>query len=94
MTRRHLLVCSLSLLVLSVFRASANCALARDNALGSELYTNSCAVCHGTGRLGGGEFVKALTVKPSNVTSLSARNDGVFPFLDVFHFIDGRHRPL
>lgn len=63
---------------------------AQDNTVGSEIYRTSCAVCHGTDGKGSGEFGAELTVKPANLTLLSARNDGVFPFLEVFQFIDGR----
>lgn len=65
-------------------------ARAQDNTLGSDIYRTSCAVCHGTDGKGGGEFGQVLLVKPPNLTTLSAKNDGVFPFLKVFQFIDGR----
>lgn len=31
-----------------------------------------------------------LTVQPPNLTTLTSQNEGVFPYLDVFHTIDGR----
>lgn len=69
---------------------AAGAAKAQDTAIGAEIFRTSCAVCHGTTGQGDGEFADVLTVKPANLTKLSARNDGVFPFLSVFQFIDGR----
>lgn len=53
-------------------------------------YLNSCAVCHGASGRGDGNLVNFLTVKPTDLTKLSANNDGKFPFLEVFQVIDGR----
>ncbi|RYE46720.1 MAG: cytochrome c [Hyphomicrobiales bacterium] len=39
---------------------------------------------------GGGEFADVLTVRPPDLTKLSQKNDGVFPYLRVFQTIDGR----
>jgi mono/diheme cytochrome c family protein len=64
--------------------------LAQDNQLGSDTYQAACAVCHGPAGQGDGEFSDVLTVKPPNLTLLSANNDGVFPYLDVFRTVDGR----
>ena len=64
--------------------------LAQDNQLGSDTYQAACAVCHGPTGQGDGEFSDVLTVKPPNLTLLSANNDGVFPYLDVFRTVDGR----
>lgn len=65
-------------------------AFAQDNAVGAQVFSASCAVCHGADGKGDGEFGDVLTVKPANLTRLSANNDGVFPYLRVFHTIDGR----
>jgi mono/diheme cytochrome c family protein len=58
--------------------------------VGEEAYRVSCAVCHGSTGQGDGEFADVLTVKPTNLTTLSAQNDGVFPYLEVFQAVDGR----
>lgn len=68
----------------------ASPAIGEDHSLGEEAFRVSCAVCHGSDGRGGGEFASALTVKPSNLTLLSANNDGVFPYLEVFRVVDGR----
>jgi len=70
--------------------AASSAALAQDNTVGADAFNASCAVCHGADGKGDGEFGDVLTVKPINLTRLSANNDGVFPYLKVFHAIDGR----
>ncbi|MBN9310119.1 MAG: c-type cytochrome [Devosia sp.] len=64
--------------------------IAQDNQLGADTYRVACAVCHGSSGQGDGEFASVLTVRPPDLTRLSARNDGVFPYLKVFQTIDGR----
>ena len=58
--------------------------------VGADAYQKNCAVCHGPGGKGDGEFADMLTVRPPNLTLLSAKNDGEFPYLRVFHTVDGR----
>jgi mono/diheme cytochrome c family protein len=53
-------------------------------------FLNSCAVCHGASGRGDGNLVNFLNVKPTDLTKLSANNDGKFPFLEVFQVVDGR----
>ena len=60
------------------------------NLVGEEGFRTSCAVCHGMTGKGDGEFASVLTEKPSDLTMLSANNDGVFPYLEVFQIVDGR----
>ena len=61
-------------------------------AAGHREFRHSCAVCHGLG--GKGEGVMAtlnlLTVKPTDLTQLSKKNKGAFPFWQVYRIIDGR----
>lgn len=63
---------------------------AEEELIGSEEFRTACQVCHGVGGSGNGPMSSYLTVAPSDLTSLAANNDGVFPFLKVFHMIDGR----
>ncbi len=65
-------------------------ALGQDDLIGADAYRESCAVCHGPSGLGDGEFANVLTVRPPNLTLLSSKNNGEFPFLLVFQTIDGR----
>lgn len=63
---------------------------AQENVVGSEIYMTGCASCHGVSGRGDGEIAKFLTVKPADLTMISANNHGEFPFLKVFQYIDGR----
>ena len=58
--------------------------------LGAELFVQHCASCHGGSATGDGPLAPLLTVAVPDLTGLSARNDGVFPMLEVVHTIDGR----
>jgi len=55
-------------------------------------YEVHCAVCHGVSGKGDGPLAAQLkpgTVVP-NLTELSTRNNGIFPFMRVYEIIDGR----
>lgn len=61
--------------------------------LGKSEYMNSCAVCHGVnGKVEGPEVaaIEFLKTKPTDLSTLSRRNGGVFPFDRVYAIIDGR----
>ncbi len=75
-------------LLLAALAGMSTPALADD--LGQTEYMTFCASCHGESALGHGPIAEFLTVEPPNLTTLSARNDGVFPYLHVFQIIDGR----
>lgn len=66
----------------------AGAATAQDT--GEALYMDACATCHGAAGMGAGPLAEYMTVDVPNLTQLSARNDGVFPMLDVIQTIDGR----
>jgi len=53
-------------------------------------YYEACAVCHGRDGTGDGAMGEILKVSPSDLTTLSERNGGTFPFERVFRVIDGR----
>jgi mono/diheme cytochrome c family protein len=61
-------------------------------AAGKREFHGHCAVCHGLG--GKGESVMTtfnlLTVSPTDLTQLRKRNQGQFPFWQVYRIIDGR----
>jgi mono/diheme cytochrome c family protein len=59
-------------------------------ALGEETYLSTCAGCHGEAADGDGPMTEILTVSVPDLTGLSARNGGTFPWLRVVHTIDGR----
>jgi mono/diheme cytochrome c family protein len=66
------------------------CASAGDLETGRHLYAVACAHCHGSSGRGDGPLAAILTVRPSDLTALSARNGGRYPLLQVIHVIDGR----
>jgi mono/diheme cytochrome c family protein len=58
---------------------------------GGELeYQNHCAVCHGVDASGNGVMRKYLALPPANLTQLSKKYGGKFPFWQIYRTIDGR----
>ena len=58
--------------------------------MGKREYDAKCAVCHGAAGKGDGPFAGVLNTKIANLTTLSQRNNGMFPFMWVQEVIDGR----
>ncbi len=65
-------------------------ALAQDVQQGASLYQFYCATCHGVGGAGNGPMSPSLVVRPADLTTLTARNNDVFPVTRVVMRIDGR----
>ena len=57
---------------------------------GKREYDSNCANCHGLKGKGDGPYKPFLTKSPSDLTLLSKKNAGVFPFHGVYAIIDGR----
>lgn len=59
--------------------------------LGKREYDANCAVCHGVQGKGDGPYsgIGDLRIPAADLTTLSKRNSGVFPFVRVYEFIDG-----
>lgn len=55
-------------------------------------YMTFCATCHGDAGRGDGPLAASLTPHPADLTTISARNDGVFPTTRVMSVIDGYTR--
>ena len=53
-------------------------------------YESNCASCHGVRGKGDGPLKNLLKKSPSDITTLSKRNGGVFPINRVYEVIDGR----
>jgi mono/diheme cytochrome c family protein len=53
-------------------------------------YESNCASCHGVKGKGDGPLKALLTTSPSDMTTLTKRNGGVFPINRVYEVIDGR----
>ena len=69
---------------------TAGTTAAADNQIGAETFKTHCAACHGATGVGDGEFADVMTVKPADLTNLTARNHGEFPYLTTLRTIDGR----
>ena len=52
-----------------------------------------CSRCHGALGRGNGPFANTLKAKPSDLTQLSARNNGLFPQDEIRRLVDGRRMP-
>jgi mono/diheme cytochrome c family protein len=72
-------------------------AFATDAAAGERMsygeaeYLNSCAVCHGVEGKGDGPLGDMLVKRPADLTGISRRNAGMFPYDRIFAVIDGRY---
>ena len=89
-----LLVLSSTIVLLVVLRRSA---LAQDDAVlanGQQEYHSYCATCHGVTAKGDGPMAELLTRKPANLTQLSRKNGGEFPFWKAYRIIDGREEVM
>ncbi len=75
-----------TLLLICLF---ATPAVAEDVQSGAQLFGFHCASCHGAAASGDGPLGEMLTVRPPDLTALSARNDGVFPLERVLRRVDG-----
>lgn len=74
---------------------AAGAASAQDTAveLGKSTFGARCALCHGADGKGGGEIAELFQVPPSDLTTLSERNDGRFPFARVYSImVDGMEK--
>lgn len=76
--------------VLAMGIGAASAQAPQPPARGAEFYRTACAQCHGEDGKGNGPSARYLTVKPSDLTTLSRRNNGAFPFVRVGQIIDGR----
>ena len=59
---------------------------------GAIAFQQDCAACHGTDARGAGSFGAELLEQPPDLTTLAARNGGVFPRDEVMSAIDGFSR--
>lgn len=58
--------------------------------LGKHEYMSKCAVCHGVTGKGDGSYWELLKTRVPDITTISARNGGVFPAERLYQIIDGR----
>lgn len=77
--------------VCALFLAQGQGAAEERRSDGKAEYFNSCAVCHGRDGRGHGPMAEQLIKPPADLTRLSERNGGTFPYSRVFAIIDGRY---
>lgn len=60
--------------------------------VGRPLYENNCMVCHGHNARGDGPMVTfgLLTIPAPDLTQVSKKHNGEFPFWKIYRVIDGR----
>src|ERR1039458_9605091 len=61
---------------------------------GKRDFESSCAICHGVGGKGDGSYALFHGLKTPDLTLLTTRNRGVFPYRRVAEIIDGRHSTI
>ena len=60
---------------------------------GKREFESNCASCHGLSGKGGGYAVEWLKKSPTDLTTLSKRNGGVFPVSRMYETIEGGNVP-
>jgi mono/diheme cytochrome c family protein len=82
-----------SVLLAALTLASAHSVAAEDAGefeRGKSEYMAACAACHGEAADGNGPIATMFKERVPDLRKIAAANDGVFPFLDIFHIVDGR----
>jgi len=79
------------LIVMVLASLPCNVTQAQEMSYGEAEYLNSCAVCHGLDGKGDGPLVEVLLKRPADLTRLTEKNGGIFPYQRVFATIDGRY---
>ena len=77
------------ILLVTLFFGTADIA-AEEELIGADEYRISCLSCHGVGGKGNGTMAQFLKVQPSDLTTITKKNEGVFPLDKVYRTIDGR----
>lgn len=81
---------SLSLLLAAISAGSSLAQEAQIRARGQFHYQRYCAVCHGEQGTGNGPMAADLRVPPADLTQLSKKNGGQFPFWQAYRVVEGR----
>lgn len=81
--------------LVALFSAPYQAALAQEEEViesGRQQFVQRCAVCHGQEGQGDGVLAAHLKQKPADLTRLSEKSGGTFPFWGAYRKIDGRDR--
>ncbi len=78
------------LIIANAIIAFHACASAQSIDVGKTEFQSGCAPCHGVDAKGTGPVGKELKTHPADLTILAKKNNGVFPFNNVYQIIDGR----
>ena len=71
------------LMLAAVALPVAACAPEPEPSEGAAAYRDYCAICHGDRGTGNGAIARKLAVPPPDLTTIAARNGGVFPLQQV-----------
>ena len=63
---------------------------ASNNTRGKQEFIDSCSLCHGDDGKGNGVFSEILIIPSADLTQLRSKNNGYFPYKDIYLIIDGR----
>ena len=77
---------------LMMFAALTLAACVEEPETGAEIFATECAGCHGADARGDGPYARGLDTVPPDLTTIAARNGGVFPRDQVMSTIDGLQR--
>jgi mono/diheme cytochrome c family protein len=88
----RLIYCGVSIVML-LFVGSTSLSPAQQEqilARGQSHYQRYCSVCHGKQGKGTGPLAEYLKITPTDLTQISKKNGGQFPFWRVYRIVDGR----
>lgn len=76
----------ISILAAAILSLTASASVG-EGTIGQDEFMSNCAVCHGIDAKGNGPILDYLKNAPSDLTQISARNGGQFPFQDIYDTI-------
>lgn len=80
-------------LTLGIYLGNGVNCLAQETASGAHLFHQYCASCHGEKANGNGPVAPYLTIKPSDLTTITERQQGRFPEEQILRIIAGEENP-
>ncbi len=76
----------------AAFGVVAACTLEPPTPTSAQFFAERCTACHGPAGKGDGPAAARADPAVPDLTRIAARNDGVFPWVDVMNQIDGYSR--